>query len=40
MVIINNVDLLHSSVDRFGRDLSFFHQAVGQDLDLQESVLS
>jgi hypothetical protein len=39
-VVVSNVDAIRASVEGVGRDLSLFRQAVGQDLDLQENVLS
>jgi hypothetical protein len=39
-VVVSNVDAIRASVEGVGRDLSSFRQAVGQDLYLQENVLS
>jgi hypothetical protein len=39
-VVVSNVDTIRFSVDGVGRDLSSFCQAIGQDLDLQENILS
>jgi hypothetical protein len=39
-LVVMNVDAIRSLVDEVGRDLYSFQQAVGQDLDLQENVLS
>jgi hypothetical protein len=39
-LVVTNFDAIRFSVDGVGRDLSSFQQAVGQDLDLQENVLS
>jgi hypothetical protein len=40
LVVVSNVETIWSSVDGVGRDLYSFCQAVEQDQDLQENVLS